>query len=231
MSEYEIMSQLTSNTFTGDVNKLFMNSAKKGHVGVVKLLLKDPRVDPGADNNYAIKWASRNGHVEIVKLLLKDPRVDPSVDDNYAIKWAADNGHVELVELLLNDPRADPGVDDNTAIGYAAENGHVEIVELLLNDPRVTPDTRDNYAIERASQNGHVEVVELLLNALKHRFNIAKYTEILAEVYESPSEILPEIKELLIDHIIKHQWIIKTFINQHLTTDLASQINHFIITN
>ena len=42
---------------------------------VVKLLLSDKRVDPSAENNYAIRYTSK--HYEIVKLLLSDKRVDP----------------------------------------------------------------------------------------------------------------------------------------------------------
>jgi len=33
--------------------------------------LKDPRVNPSADNNYAIKTASARGYMEIVELLLQ----------------------------------------------------------------------------------------------------------------------------------------------------------------
>jgi hypothetical protein len=41
----------------------------------VKLLLKDSRVDPSADENYAIRKAYENGHHNVVELLLKDPNV------------------------------------------------------------------------------------------------------------------------------------------------------------
>ena len=82
----------------------------------VKLLLKEPLVDPCADNNYAIRWASWNGHVEGVKLLLNDPRADLSADRNYAICLASRGGHVDVVKLLLDDPRIDPSDDINRAI-------------------------------------------------------------------------------------------------------------------
>ena len=45
-------------------------ASENGHTEVVKLLLADPRVDPAAGNNWAIRFASENGHTEIVKLLL-----------------------------------------------------------------------------------------------------------------------------------------------------------------
>jgi hypothetical protein len=82
----------------------------------VKLLLKEPLVDPCADNDYAIRWASWNGHVEGVKLLLNDPRADLSADRNYAICLASRGGHVDVVKLLLDDPRIDPSGDINRAI-------------------------------------------------------------------------------------------------------------------
>jgi hypothetical protein len=50
-------------------------ASEKGHTDVVKLLLADSRVDPTADDNYAIKKASEKGHTDVVKLLLADPRV------------------------------------------------------------------------------------------------------------------------------------------------------------
>ena len=51
------------------------HASENGHTAVVDLLLKDGRVDPAADDNYAIRWASYYRHTEVVKLLLKDKRV------------------------------------------------------------------------------------------------------------------------------------------------------------
>ena len=45
---------------------------------LVRVLLADPRVDPTAENNYAVKLASQNGHTKVVELLLKDPKVRAS---------------------------------------------------------------------------------------------------------------------------------------------------------
>ena len=62
-------------------------AAEKGHTKIVKLLLADKRVNPAADNNYAIRVAAlKKGHSDsAVKLLLKDDRVDPAEFSNYAI--------------------------------------------------------------------------------------------------------------------------------------------------
>jgi len=66
-----------------DKQKQFNNAARTGDVEAVKvveLLLKDRDVDPAANNNYIIKWASVNGHVEIIKMLLNDVRVLSSLE-------------------------------------------------------------------------------------------------------------------------------------------------------
>jgi len=100
---------------------------------IVKWVLENMggRVDPGAEDNWAIKLASRNGHAEVVRLLLADPRVDPSAEDNWAIKLASYHGHVEVVRMLLVDPRVDPSAEDNWAIQMALRCGHTEVAEVL----------------------------------------------------------------------------------------------------
>ena len=41
-------------------------ASENGHTEVVRLLLTDPRVDPAAEDNCAIRYASRNGHTEVI---------------------------------------------------------------------------------------------------------------------------------------------------------------------
>ena len=257
MTESEIINQLISNTFVEDVNELFGRAAEKGYSEVIKLLLKDSRVNPAHGDNYAICASAENGHHEIVELLLKDSRAHPEPENNYCVYWSTKNNHYEvvkllledprvnpstteytvtaignaayhgnykIVELLLKDPRVDPSIDENYAIRAASQKGHTEIVKLLLVDSRVDPSAANNFAIKWAAHHGHVEVVELLLNSLKHRFNLEVYTSILSETPE-------KVKILLISHIIKYQWYLKEFLRERLTIDLASQINHLIVTN
>ncbi len=125
------------NEVDGLEDVVFLKAVRNDYAKVVEILLKYERVDPTAEDNYAIRYAAANGHAEIVEMLLKDKRVDPAADDNYAIRNAAANGYVRVVELLLKDKRVNPGADDNYAVRNAAANGHTEIVEMLLKDKRV----------------------------------------------------------------------------------------------
>lgn len=133
-------------------------AAKNGHTKMVKLLLKDSRVDPTAKENMALKNAVRNGHLEIVKRLLADLRIVPTV---LCVDLAAESGHLEIVKLFLADPRIIPTAD---CVNGAAENGHLEIVKLLLADSRIVP-TAD--CINVAAKSGHLEIVKLLLTDLR----------------------------------------------------------------
>lgn len=54
----------------------FIVSKAAGHLDLVRELLKDPSVDPSAEENYAIRWAAANGHVEVVRELLRHPKVN-----------------------------------------------------------------------------------------------------------------------------------------------------------
>lgn len=74
----------------------------------VKLFLSrgaDPRVNPAANDNIAIRVASTWGKTNVVKVLLEDPRVDPAAKNNDAIESARRSGRVETVRLLLTVPR------------------------------------------------------------------------------------------------------------------------------
>ena len=142
---------------------LFECVVRRGLVDKVKILLKDSKVDPSDDNNYAIRLASQGGHLEVVKVLLKDERVDPSALDNVAIPFASHGGHLEVVKLILKDSRVDPSDDDNYAIRWASLGGYPGVVKELLKDSRVDPSAKHNYAISLATQGGHVEVLKVLL--------------------------------------------------------------------
>ena len=110
----------------------FCFAARKGHLEVVKALIKDMRVNPGVDDNLAIRWASWAGHSEIVKLLMRDNRVDPTAVGNEALELATGNGHLDVVNALLTDERVDPVGKDAYSIMGTYEVGAIDILEVLL---------------------------------------------------------------------------------------------------
>ncbi|KAI9350659.1 hypothetical protein BDR26DRAFT_929979 [Obelidium mucronatum] len=146
-------------------NRLFRWSCRAGYLEAVKLLIKDPRVNPADDNQYAIRCSAEAGEMEVVLLLLQDPRIDPSGKGNYAIRAASTFGKDEIVKVLLADPRVDPSDEGNAAVILAARNGHTDVVRLLMQDARVDLAANFNEAIRDSSTKGRVEVVRLLLTS------------------------------------------------------------------
>jgi hypothetical protein len=166
-------------------NQLFDEALREGNVALLDVLLMDPRVNPSADYNWAIRAASERGNLAVVNRLLQDPRVDPSASGSdlskyrtKAISRASEYGHVAVDSAtawrnnrLLQDlpswhpyrGSVDPSIGRNYAIRAASGFGNLAVVDRLLQDSRVDPSDFYNDAIIIASKNSHLAVVERLL--------------------------------------------------------------------
>ncbi|KAI8592416.1 ankyrin repeat-containing domain protein [Geranomyces variabilis] len=132
----------------------------------VRALLLDPRVDPSAADNQAVRFASGCGDVGLVKQLLNDPRVDPAAKEDQgksALHEACRNNQADVIKLLLQDPRVDPASKNNEVLLVASQRGYCSAVKAILLDPRVDPSAANNQAIRFASGCGHVDLVKQLL--------------------------------------------------------------------
>ncbi|KAJ3251027.1 hypothetical protein HK103_002923, partial [Boothiomyces macroporosus] len=176
-----------------DFNTTFIIAVKLNRLEMVKLLLKDPRVDPCCFNNraleiacrtniamvqvllddkrtfskFAVVCASYKGNLPIVQLLLQDDRF---ILTNRALRDAVTMGHTEIAKLLV-EKGLDPSVDDNLNIQRAAQNGHYSLVEYLLRDPRVDPASKNNQAVGQAARRGYLDIVKLLLTDKRVKVN------------------------------------------------------------
>lgn len=112
------------------------------------------KVSLGANNNSAIRWASKNGYSEIVELLLADKRVDPTAQDNYAIRRASARGRVEVVKLLLADKRVDPSGKALEYIKFLSEFSK-EILKIVTKI-----DVKEKEEEDRMNKN-EAEIIEL----------------------------------------------------------------------
>ncbi|KAL7925582.1 hypothetical protein ACQKWADRAFT_284464 [Trichoderma austrokoningii] len=171
-----------------------IHASSKGHDGVVKVLLDDPRVDPNIGDHYyqtPLSAAAWNGRAAVAQLLLDTGRISEldrplqntaqkgypavaqlllntgKITDLYTpLRDAARNGHKAVLLLLLNTGKI---TDLNTPLWDAAENGHEAVAQVLLNTGKIT----DLYTpLRDAARNGHKAVVQLLLNTGKIDVNI-----------------------------------------------------------
>ena len=143
-----------------------------------------------ADNDYAVKWASKKGHLEVIKYLVS-LGADIRADNDEAVRWASYYGHLEVVKYLVSmgadikannetvrlasyyghlkmvkylvSMGADISAENDYVVRWAAEKGHLEVVKYLVSmgaDIRA----KNDQAVRWASRNGHLEMVKYLVS-------------------------------------------------------------------
>ena len=111
-------------------------ASSRGHVEVVKELLKNVNIDAnmvstGCDN--PLGKASVEGNLEVIKELLWDARVDPNLKNrlgNTPLIMAVKAKQIEATKLLLRCPRTDTTLknnDDKTALDEASGDNRLAI--------------------------------------------------------------------------------------------------------
>jgi len=66
-----------------DCNLPLRTAASQGHAEIVYRLLKDPRTDPTACNNSALRASLGNEHLDVIVLLLADRRVRQAIAEDF----------------------------------------------------------------------------------------------------------------------------------------------------
>ena len=154
-------------------------AARKGHEGVVNILLERAHIDPNKadaeDGRTPLNWAAAKGQEGVVKTLLGREDVDPNkADPKYGgtpLLWAALNGNEGMVKILLEREDLNPDQAGSfycrTPLEWAALSGHEGVVKILLERKDVNPNYADprygRTALSLAAENGHEEVVQTLL--------------------------------------------------------------------
>lgn len=140
----------------------FSNSPKRANY--LKLLLKNPTVDPAYWNNFAFLEACSRGKVDLVEILLEDPRIDISGRNNQAIRLVTSNNllnnhpYTRIFNLLF------PRLELNQKFLDAVSAGNMALVNSMLQNPRVIPGIGQNEALRRATLAGHTEIFRILAN-------------------------------------------------------------------
>jgi hypothetical protein len=136
----------------------FKWACEKGIKELVKILLKDGRVNPTLTYgipDFPLIIACHHGYTEIIKMLLEDDRVNPSANGPYnnpdfPLRLMCQDGNTEIVKLLLKDNRVNPCAIGNDGkpdypLRISCKNGYTDIVKLLLATGKVNPVTGIKY--------------------------------------------------------------------------------------
>jgi len=154
-------------------------AARRGHEGVVRILLERSDSDPNTpDAQYGrtpLSWAAGNGNEKMVAMLLERNDVDLDTTDyllgRTPLWWAAESGHEGVVGMLLERSNINPNTPDTlygqTPLSWAARGGHVGVVKTLLDRNDVDPNKTDNQLgrtpLSWAAERGNEGVVRILL--------------------------------------------------------------------
>lgn len=121
-------------------NRALSIACRQGGIGVLRLLLADPRVRGNTHSEkLAPADAAAQGRAAALRVLLKDNRFNPAYNNNRALTDACSNGRVECVRILLGDGRVDPTALDSRALHMATVMGHLDVIKVLLQDGRADP--------------------------------------------------------------------------------------------
>ena len=149
-------------------------AARRGHEGVVKILLGRGDINPDIPNNDGdtpLCWAAITGRDGVVKILLGQDDVNPDKPDNRGrtpLCWAAIKGYEGVVKILLGRDDVNPNKpnsDGDTPLHRAAAHGCEGAVKILLGRDDVNPDKPDRFGqtpLHRAVDGQHAGIIALL---------------------------------------------------------------------
>ncbi|KAL1559420.1 Ankyrin repeat-containing protein itn1 [Salvia divinorum] len=153
-------------------------AAEKGHLGVVKELIKYANKETLAKKNRSLfdplHIAASQGHHAIVQVLLDhDPGLSKTIGPSNAtpLITAATRGHSAVVDELLSKDCSLLEIarsNGKNALHLAARQGHADIVKALLDkDPQLArrTDKKGQTALHMAVKGVNSEVVKHLLDA------------------------------------------------------------------
>ena len=204
--------------------------ALKGHLGVVKLLISDFKVDPNSgrfENDLGcctpLHLASMHGQTKVVKYLMKinknDSQVIAKISPTTPLHFAAAGGHLEIVKLLIK-LKFNPNARDKqnqTPLHHASLAGKLNIVKYFLEDLELNPDTPgqfDTTPLHCACQSGHLAIAKYLVDEC----NCNMFSE--SDERETP---------LLIASRFGHLDIVKYFVEEKKGNPTSRYFNSFTV--
>ncbi len=147
-------------------NDVFDAAIVKGHLEIVKYLLKNVReLDINWQDDYFIKLAAENCHLDIVKYLYENG-ANISAENYYTLRYSAKNGCLEVVKYLL-ELGADIHAEHDDALLLALKNGHLDVVKYLVSKGaklRIIDDSLLEYLLQKSYYNIITYLISIDIN-------------------------------------------------------------------
>jgi hypothetical protein len=112
------------------LGKELKDSAKNGHLEDVNRLLEDPRVDPSAKNNLAIRTAAKNCHSDVVKALKQHIHKYDNISINTYITTNQNHitilKHLNMLTIII--------IASFSGLGYIPVTNKLELLQIKANE-------------------------------------------------------------------------------------------------
>ena len=161
-----------------ELNPIWLAS-KHGHSEIIKLFLRDERVQALKALPFDVSEAAGAGHLESVKLLLESGLVSTR-----GTAWIADWDGADFKEGDV--------VYDNSPIKEAVSNGRLDVVRYLLSHSEVDPSIKNNMLIERAVTNNYTEIALMILRDKRVRLTSQQARSLIEVALYNDNEVLAE---------------------------------------
>ena len=145
-------------------------AASENNMDMVRLLIKDGRLNLDGDLENAIHIAASDNDAHMIKEIFEMTPNHSYKDVHGSLVVASWSGFDQVIRVLLQRDGYDPGAFKNSAIIYAARYGRTEVLEMLLRDPRVDVNARKSEPLFAALSAGEEETALRLLR--DHRMNV-----------------------------------------------------------
>jgi ankyrin repeat protein len=131
----------------------FFNACERGHLEIVKWMMKDERVDVNKEDlglKTPFYVACEETYCEVVEWMIKDERVDitkAKSDGKTPLHIACFTGKFKIVELMMKDNRVDVNKADNygtTPFYIVCQYELNRIADLMMKDDRVDVNKADS---------------------------------------------------------------------------------------
>jgi ankyrin repeat protein len=160
-----------------------------GHL--VRIILRDKRIDPGLDDQMALRVACIHGSRDVVRILLRDPRVDVTINNNeIPILTCGLKCKDDMSIDLFKSGKINPLIGLNEMAISLIHNNRYNPLAVLLEHPMVKPHHLSKTLLKEARDKAHVMVYSTLTKSGKTGPIVGDYNEILAIAVEGQSHYL-----------------------------------------
>lgn len=187
---------------------LLASAAKRGHLGVVQLMLARPESpllinQTNKHGETPLQRAVEAGRITVVEALLRHAEIAPNVVDKHGqtpLHVAAGKRHADIARALVAHPSTDVNLQDrdrNTALHVAVRKRGADVAGVLLGHPHVDPNlsnAKHHTPLTMAIAKLHVDCVHALVGHASVEVNRPGRADSLPPIWQAVGQFVKHLE-------------------------------------